>query len=79
MESLGKVMKGDQVLAHPDHGARSAYEARMTRTIEAQSAPEPKAAEPVADAPAASTAAEQSNGGNGHGAADAPERHAETV
>jgi NADP-dependent 3-hydroxy acid dehydrogenase YdfG len=34
MEWLGRVLKGDQVLAHPDHAARAAYEARMAQTIE---------------------------------------------
>jgi short-subunit dehydrogenase len=35
MEFLGRLLKGDQVLAHPDHGARAAYERRMERTVEA--------------------------------------------
>ena len=34
IEAIGKVLKGDQVLAHPDHGARAAYEARMSQTIQ---------------------------------------------
>jgi NAD(P)-dependent dehydrogenase (short-subunit alcohol dehydrogenase family) len=33
MEALGRALKGDQVLAHPDHSARAAYEARMVETI----------------------------------------------
>jgi NADP-dependent 3-hydroxy acid dehydrogenase YdfG len=33
MEAIGRVLKGDQVLAHPDHTARAAYEARMVETI----------------------------------------------
>jgi NAD(P)-dependent dehydrogenase (short-subunit alcohol dehydrogenase family) len=33
MEALGRLLKGDQVLAHPDHSARAAYEARMVETI----------------------------------------------
>jgi NADP-dependent 3-hydroxy acid dehydrogenase YdfG len=33
-EGLGRLLKGDQVLAHPDHNARAAYEARMAETIE---------------------------------------------
>ncbi len=33
MEGLGRVLKGDQVLMAPDHGARAAYEARMKETI----------------------------------------------
>ena len=27
------MLKGDQVLAHPDHLARAAYESRMAETI----------------------------------------------
>jgi NADP-dependent 3-hydroxy acid dehydrogenase YdfG len=46
MEAIGRVLKGDQVLANPDHSARAAYEARMVETIapaEAEvSASEPK-------------------------------------
>ncbi len=33
IEGLGRLMKGDQVLMAPDHGARAAYEARMKETI----------------------------------------------
>jgi hypothetical protein len=33
MEAIGRVLKGDQVLAHPDHVARAAYEARMEQTV----------------------------------------------
>jgi short-subunit dehydrogenase len=32
-EAIGRALKGDQVLAHPDHGARAAYESRMAETI----------------------------------------------
>ena len=32
-EAVGRAMKSDQVLMHPDHGARAAYEARMVDTI----------------------------------------------
>jgi short-subunit dehydrogenase len=35
MDRVSKLLKGDQVLTHPDHGARAAYEARMERTIAA--------------------------------------------
>jgi NADP-dependent 3-hydroxy acid dehydrogenase YdfG len=35
MEAIAKVLKGDQVLANPDHLARAAYEARMVQTIAA--------------------------------------------
>jgi NAD(P)-dependent dehydrogenase (short-subunit alcohol dehydrogenase family) len=38
MEAIGKAMKGDQVLAHPDHTARAAYEARMSDTVAAATA-----------------------------------------
>ena len=31
MEWIGRLLKGDQVLAQPDHVARAAYEARMAR------------------------------------------------
>jgi len=33
MEAFGRLLKGDQVLANPDHAARAAYEARMVETI----------------------------------------------
>ena len=33
MESISRLLKGDQVLTHPDHTARAAYEARMVETI----------------------------------------------
>ncbi|HEY2770609.1 MAG TPA: SDR family oxidoreductase [Solirubrobacteraceae bacterium] len=33
MDAIGRVLKGDQVLANPDHSARAAYEARMVETI----------------------------------------------
>jgi NAD(P)-dependent dehydrogenase (short-subunit alcohol dehydrogenase family) len=32
-EAIGRMLKGDQVLAHPDHMARAAYETRMAETI----------------------------------------------
>ncbi len=32
-EAIGRALKGDQVLARPDHHARAAYEARMADTI----------------------------------------------
>ena len=35
IDGIGKLLKGDQVLAHPDHVARAAYEARMTETVQA--------------------------------------------
>jgi len=33
MDWMGRMLKGDQVLSNPDHGARAAYEARMVETI----------------------------------------------
>jgi NADP-dependent 3-hydroxy acid dehydrogenase YdfG len=33
MERIARTLKGDQVLMQPDHGARAAYEARMTETV----------------------------------------------
>jgi len=35
LELISRALKGDQVLAHPDHAARAAYEARMIDTIAA--------------------------------------------
>jgi NADP-dependent 3-hydroxy acid dehydrogenase YdfG len=53
MEAIGRVLKGDQVLAHPDHAARAAYEARMMETVavaeqpSAEAAPAEREKEPV--------------------------------
>ncbi len=33
VEKIARVLKGDQVLMHPDHGARAAYETRMVETV----------------------------------------------
>jgi NAD(P)-dependent dehydrogenase (short-subunit alcohol dehydrogenase family) len=45
-ESVRHLLKGDDVLAHPDHHARAAYEARMMETIASAetptTAPEPE-------------------------------------
>jgi NADP-dependent 3-hydroxy acid dehydrogenase YdfG len=38
-EWVAHFLKGDQVLAHPDHAARAAYEARMVESIAAAEAP----------------------------------------
>ncbi|MFL5823697.1 MAG: SDR family oxidoreductase [Solirubrobacteraceae bacterium] len=65
MEAMGRLLKGDQVLAQPDHVARAAYEARMVQTIEgakaatahAESAAE-KAEEAAAQAESAAEKAE---------------------
>jgi NAD(P)-dependent dehydrogenase (short-subunit alcohol dehydrogenase family) len=35
VDAIGRFVKGDQVLANPDHAARAAYEARMAETIAA--------------------------------------------
>ncbi len=52
IEAMGKMMKGDQVLAHPDHAARAAYEARMEQTIALADSPSADTAK--AEAPRAS-------------------------
>ncbi|MHB8657523.1 MAG: SDR family oxidoreductase [Solirubrobacteraceae bacterium] len=41
-EGIARILKGDQVLANPDHAARAAYEARMQKTMiaDAQSTPQ---------------------------------------
>jgi NADP-dependent 3-hydroxy acid dehydrogenase YdfG len=41
MEAIGKALKGDEVLANPDHTARAAYEARMAETIAPAESPAP--------------------------------------
>lgn len=46
IEAIGRVLKGDQVLAQPDHAARAAYESRMTKTIEGAPAAKSQPAEP---------------------------------
>src|SRR5581483_2163796 len=59
MEALGRALKGDQVLAHPDHAARAAYEARMEQTIALADGEEDTVASPAATpTPAATPAAE---------------------
>jgi NADP-dependent 3-hydroxy acid dehydrogenase YdfG len=83
MEVLGRLLKGDQVLAHPDHTARAAYEARMERTIEGQTA----APAPVVTVPEPAEVAAPTNGAaevpaNGAGETEPaaePAREAETV
>jgi NAD(P)-dependent dehydrogenase (short-subunit alcohol dehydrogenase family) len=59
MEAIGKALKGDQVLAHPDHSARAAYEARMTQTIEGAKAAAAQAEAAAEHAQAAAQHAEQ--------------------
>ena len=57
-EAIGRVLKGDQVLAHPDHLARVAYETRIAETIAkgqaglASAAPDLQAAQESPSAPA---------------------------
>jgi NADP-dependent 3-hydroxy acid dehydrogenase YdfG len=50
MERIARMLKGDQVLMAPDHGARAAYEARMASTValdeHAAAAPPPAAPAP---------------------------------
>ena len=41
------MLKGDQVLANPDHAARAAYEARMSETISQSEPPAPAASTPA--------------------------------
>ena len=56
MESVARFLKGDQVLANPDHTARAAYEARMAVTVAPESAlasAEQAAAEPAEREPEA--------------------------
>jgi NADP-dependent 3-hydroxy acid dehydrogenase YdfG len=56
VEAMGRALKGDQVLAQPDHVARAAYEARMEQTValadEPSTAPAEAPAEPEATASA---------------------------
>ena len=51
MEATGRFLKGDQVLAHPDHLARAAYETRMAETIARGQAGLTAAATELASAP----------------------------
>ncbi len=52
VEAMGRALKGDQVLAHPDHVARAAYEARMEQTVALADEPNTAAAEEPASAEA---------------------------
>jgi NADP-dependent 3-hydroxy acid dehydrogenase YdfG len=45
VEAIGRTMKSDQVLMHPDHHRRAAYEARMVETIAPAAAAESEATE----------------------------------
>jgi NADP-dependent 3-hydroxy acid dehydrogenase YdfG len=44
MEAIARVLKGDQVLMTPDHGARAAYEARMEATVAREASDGPSVA-----------------------------------
>jgi short-subunit dehydrogenase len=57
MEAVGRLLKGDQVLTHPDHVARAAYEARMEQTVALAGTAE--AAEAAASAHASVPASEE--------------------
>jgi len=60
MEAIGRLLKGDQVLADPDHTARAAYEARMVETIaRAEKSAEPAPAAEPAEPPAAEATARE--------------------
>jgi NAD(P)-dependent dehydrogenase (short-subunit alcohol dehydrogenase family) len=68
MEAIARLLKGDQVLAAPDHGQRADYEARISATISehdevvtereqhAARAPEPQAAPQAESEPEKATA-----------------------
>jgi NADP-dependent 3-hydroxy acid dehydrogenase YdfG len=57
MEAFGRFLKGDQVLANPDHSARAAYEQRMERSIAEPHKAVPKRSETSTAAAAESVAA----------------------
>ncbi len=71
MEAVARLLKSDQALTNPDHGARAAYEARIAETVALADQPEaaPAEGEPTVDKAAA--AVEQ--------AATAKDRETETV
>jgi NAD(P)-dependent dehydrogenase (short-subunit alcohol dehydrogenase family) len=74
---INKATGGDQVMTHPDHGARAAYEARMDRTIEGSppavtDAPATAPAEPAPPAP-------PENAANGADDTEAAAREKEAV
>ncbi len=49
LDTVNRMLKGDQVLAKPDHGARAAYEARMEQTIARRRPAEASVLTPPAD------------------------------
>jgi NADP-dependent 3-hydroxy acid dehydrogenase YdfG len=46
VEAMSRALKGDQVLMHPDHGRRAAYEERVAETVSAAPAPAAPEREP---------------------------------
>jgi NADP-dependent 3-hydroxy acid dehydrogenase YdfG len=59
MEAIGRFLKGDQVLTHPDHAARAAYEARMAKTVAASETVAAAKALAVGESPPTEQAAPQ--------------------
>jgi len=57
LDGINRLLKGDEVLAKPDHTARAAYEARMSQTIGGGAAAQPAAEEAAPVKPAAEGAA----------------------
>ncbi len=57
VESLSRFLRGDQVLARPDHAARAAYEARMEQTITRRAQPPAESGKPEESAESAASAA----------------------
>jgi short-subunit dehydrogenase len=80
MEWIARTLKGDQVLAHPDHVARAAYEARMAQLMSGSPAPAPVEAPAPTEAAAPEAAAAAADAVvNGDSAAAEPERQTEAV
>jgi NADP-dependent 3-hydroxy acid dehydrogenase YdfG len=76
VEAIGRLMKGDQVLAHPDHTARAAYEARMEETVALAEQPESPA---KSAGPSVSRTTEAAKAIKDTEAASSPDRERETV
>ena len=70
-EAVARALKGDQVLANPDHGARADYEARMADTVALADQTAAKRSQPKPTVDKAAAAVEQ--------AAAAEDREIETV
>jgi NADP-dependent 3-hydroxy acid dehydrogenase YdfG len=82
-EAIGRLMKGDQVLAHPDHAARAAYEKRMSATVAlaeapASAPPAPESAPPAPEGPSEASVADAAKALEDTAAASS-ERATETV